>query len=140
MFVYRSLSLGLIGACLLMLATKPTVIVQGALPLERAALHPSSRAARGNVGAGPWECVEPAASTASTATILDVAAGAGAADVARMLHLAPDEHIATVDNAPVAGTLGAGVALANTTFYANLYIDIEVRSPRGDRRILVLLH
>ena len=123
MLLYRSLSLGFLGACLLLLATRTPVVVQAAAPACGQA--PSSSGCP-PIPPGP--------------TIVDVAPSTTAADIARLLHLAASERIAAVDDVPVANTLDAGVALAQTYLSSRRYLDLDVRGPAGERRVLVLVH
>jgi len=116
MLVFRSLSLGLLGACFMLLLTRPTEIriVQRAVPQVSAP--------------------QPAA------TIIDVASGVSSAQLAALIRLGPSEHITKVDDGAIANDVAAGVVLASVALSSRRYIDVEVAGPAGERRVLVLLH
>jgi hypothetical protein len=127
MFVYRSIALGLLGACCLLLAMRPPIAVVSHAPGQ--ILVASSREV-----ASVHACVAPGS------TIVDVATGVNAAQLAALLHLLPDERVVSIDDVPVAGTLDAGVALAGVELRRGRYVDLGVKSDWGERRVLVLLH
>src|SRR2546430_5720551 len=104
MLVFRSLSLGVVGACFLLLAFRPAYVVR----LEHPAPLPATA------------MVIPA--------IVDVGRGFAAPDVAQLIRLAPGEHVADVDDRPVAGDLDAGAAIASHDLRAGSYIDLTVSS------------
>lgn len=128
MFVYRSIALGLLGACCLLLAMRPPITVISHAPGQ--ILVASSRAAAVPLQA----CVAPGS------TIVDVASGVTASQLAGLLRLLPDEHVVAIDNTPVTGTLDAGVALASVELRPGRYLDVSVKSDWSERRVLVLLH
>lgn len=125
MFAFRSLALGLLGACCLLLAARPPVTVITHTPAFAFA-EPRTPWCSSHVPRAP--------------TIIDVAPGASAADIARLVVLEPGERITAIDDAPVAGGLDAGVALASSELGGRRYIDLEVAGDAGTRRVLVLLH
>jgi hypothetical protein len=129
MLLYRSLSLGFLGACLLLLATRPPVVVEHAGPA-------CGQTSQSHIRACPPIPQGP--------TILDVASYESADDLARMFHLGNSEYIAAVDDTPVPNTLGAGVELARLERDGRLgpgrFVDLDVRGPAGERRLLVLMH
>jgi hypothetical protein len=127
MFAYRSIALGLLGACCLLLAMRPPVTVVSHVPGQ--IVVASSRP----VAPMP-PCVTPGA------TIVDVAPGITASQLAALLHLAPDERVVSIDDEPVSGTLDAGVALAGIELHRGRYLDLAVKSEWSERRVLVLLH
>lgn len=118
MLVFRSLALGLLGACFLLLAFRPAYEVRFVHQVMPAA--------------------EP--TTEAPATIVDVAPGLSAPQIASLIALGPDEHVVAVDDTHVTGSLGAGVLIASRDLQAQRYLDLEVEGPSGQRRVLVLLH
>jgi hypothetical protein len=116
MLVFRSIALGLLGACCLLFASHPLVALY--VVHERPA----------------------SAASSSTATIIDVAAGFDPANVPALVHLSPDEHVVAVNDVPVHGDLDAGAALAAGPLLGGHYADLDVQGPGGARRVLVLLH
>lgn len=119
MFLFRSLTIGLLGACVMLLVrVEPmhTTIVTTA---------PAPR---------------PAA-VGSSASIVDIAPGLSAGVVPSLLRLAPDERVVSVDDRPVASDLEAGAAITAHDPGSRSYIDLEVASDAGgSRRVLVLMH
>jgi hypothetical protein len=128
MFVYRSLALGLLGACCLLLAMRPPPVVVSHAPGSIMDASPCEALA------SLRPCVAPGS------TIVDVAPGMSASQLAGLLHLLPDERVVSIDDIPVAGTLDAGVALAAVDLHSGHYLDLGVKSEWGERRVLVLLH
>lgn len=124
MFAFRSLVVGLLGACCLLLAMRPPVTVVAPGPGHTLATTPAA--------------LQPCASTGPT--IVDVAPGVTAAQLPALLHLLPDEHVISVNDAPVASTLDAGVALGKVALAGGRYLDLEIANTWGNRRVLVLLH
>ncbi|MBL9016934.1 MAG: hypothetical protein JNL83_22285 [Myxococcales bacterium] len=118
MFLFRSLTIGLLGACILLLAR-----------LE-----------------GPAATVSPgaavhAAPAATAATIVDVAPGVRASDVPSLIRLAPGERVVAVDDRRVDSDLAAGVAIANRAPASGAFVDLDIAGTGGaHRRVLVLLH
>jgi hypothetical protein len=122
MLVFRSVSVGLLFACFALLVVRPAVQVRVA-----------------------HEAVQPATITIPepapiVPTIIDVAPGITAAQLATTIHLAPGEQIVAVDDIAVSGTLGAGMWLASRELRSRQFIDITVDGPAGERRVLALLH
>jgi hypothetical protein len=118
MLVFRSLTLGLLAACFLLLAIRPVYevrVTRDARPQREAPAPPA-------------------------ATIIDVAAGVSASQLPAMLALAPDERVVAVDDQSVGSDLDAGTLLASRELDSQRYIDLEVEGARGARRLLVLLH
>ncbi|HUJ61729.1 MAG TPA: hypothetical protein VLX92_24665 [Kofleriaceae bacterium] len=112
MLVYRSLALGLAGACLLLLASRPIVTVRV-------------------VGA-------PRARRAEPVAIIDVAPGLAPAQRAALVRLAPGEHVIAIDDRP-GDDLAAGAAIALRDARPG-FLDLQVASARGAHRLLVLFH
>lgn len=128
--MYRSLALGLLGACCLLLAMRPplTVVTHGPGQLVVVTQDGAAR------------CPPPTLVAAPGPTIIDVAPGVTIAQLAELVRLGPGEHIATVDDRAVAGALGAGVALAALELRGRTFLDLGIASELGTRRVLVLLH
>jgi hypothetical protein len=120
MFVFRSLSVGLLTACFALLVARPAVElrVTQAPPPTIAVPEP-----------GP-----------PVPTIIDVAPGITAMQLAATLHLAPGEQIIAVDDVAVTSDVGAGLLLASRDLRSRQFIDFSVAGPEGERRVLALLH
>ena len=120
MFLFRSLTIGLLGACVMLLvrvepSTHTTTVVTAPAP-ERAAVG-------------------------SSATIVDVAPGLSGALVPSLIRLAPDERVVAVDDRAVGSNLEAGAAISAHAPGAGSYVDLEVATDAGERRrVLVLMH
>ncbi|HEX5060158.1 MAG TPA: hypothetical protein VFV99_12395 [Kofleriaceae bacterium] len=121
MVVFRSFAIGLLAACFALLVMRPEVHVTHVVPAQVATLALSQRQ-------------EPAP------TIVDVAPGISAAQLALAIRLAPGEQITSIDDVAVSGNVGAGLVLASRSLRSGEYIDFSVAGPRGERRVLALLH
>jgi hypothetical protein len=120
MLLFRSIVVGLLGACCLLLAVRPRCeIAVRSLPAFPA--HVSA-----------WEGPRP--------TIIDVAPLMAQGEVAKLVRLAPGEHVIAVGDAHVAGDVEAGAVLATVDQRPGRYVDLTVAGPLGERRVLVLLH
>lgn len=118
--VYRSLVVGLLGAIALLVASQPAAATRPQVRDERVVVAPRALV------------------PAHDATVVDVSRARAGADLMPLLGLAPGEGVVAVDGAPA-----DGVALAAHWRHSvpGAYLDVGVRSPRGDeRRILVLVH
>ena len=115
MLVFRSLSLGMLGACLLLLAFRPAYVVRVEPPA-------------------------PPVIVTDRPAIIDVARGIAGQDIAPLIRLAPDEHVIDIDDRPVTGDLDAGAVLAAHDRSPGAYIDLTVATPSSARRVLVLFH
>ena len=111
MLVFRSLALGLIGACFLLLAFRPAYVVRVERPPAQAA-----------------------------ATLVDVGRGVAPGDLAQLVHLGAGEHVIEVDDRAVDGDLDAGAAIAAHDLRPGSFIDLTVERDGARRRVLVLLH
>jgi hypothetical protein len=129
MLVFRSLTLGLLGACVLLLARRP--------PVEL----------RQN------DAVPAAPPPPIAATIVDVAAGVSPELIPSLVRLRPGEHVTAIDDTAVGSDLEAGGLLPrqarvrlSTAFGGGTYgghdafLDLTVTGADGPRRVLVLLH
>ena len=122
MLLFRSLTIGLLGACILLIARleQPTATV---------IIKPEATLAL------------PAPALASSATIVDVAPGVRAQDVPALIRLAPGERVVAVDDRRVDSDLAAGVAIASRAPSAGTFVDLDIEGAGGSqRRVLVLLH
>jgi hypothetical protein len=117
MLLFRSLSIGLLGACVCLLAQRPIQRVE----------HVRVEHER--------ELVAVPRSPAPT--IIDVAPGLTATQIAQLVHLAPDERVTSVDDQPVTGNLDAGTVIEP---HDRHFVDLTVASRTGERRVLVLIH
>ena len=125
MLLFRSLALGLLGACFFLLATRPqgTVVVA----------HPSQV-----VVAQPSQIVlsreEPPAR--DDVTVVDIARGLPGTAIASVIVLAANEHIAAIDDIPV---YDAAAAFSAIELDGRSYLDVLVVNDAGTpRRVLVL--
>ena len=122
MFVFRSLVTGFVGACFVLLAMyEPPPRIEPARLASCASLAEVQTYTRNE----------------HPATIVDVAASVPASQIASFVHLESGEHVATVDDAPVANDLAAGVAVAA---HARSFVDLGIEGPTGVRRVLLLIH
>src|SRR4051812_1263181 len=113
MLLFRSVAIGLLGACVLLLAQRPPPIVQ----IEREVV---------------------VAPRAPAPMIIDVAPGLSSTQLAQLIRLAPDERVTAVDDHPVTSSLDAGTVLGEPG--SRRFVDLAVAGRTGERRILVLVH
>ncbi|CAN5877983.1 hypothetical protein BH11MYX3_BH11MYX3_37200 [soil metagenome] len=119
MFLFRSLTIGLLGACMMLLVR-----------IEPARLQVQ-----------PTSSPEPQPQVVANASIVDVAPGLRGAEVSSLIRLAPGERVIAVDDRPVDSDLAAGAAIAMRAPGSGGYVDLEVERPDGlHRRVLVLMH
>lgn len=157
MLVFRSLTLGLLGACVLLLAQRPSTHVH-------------------LIASGPEPAPAVTARPSSVPTIINIATkechlGSGvfttcfATDLMPLLSLQPAEQITAVGDAKVADAAagfeelaranGMDAATFDRSDLAELatssalwfvkkehgrYLDLVIEGPRGERRVLVLMH
>ena len=120
MFLFRSLTIGLLGACVMFLVklepTRPA-------PVPTLAM------------------TQPPPMLAAAATIVDVAPGVRGAEVSSLIRLSPGERVVAVDDRRVDSDLAAGAAISNRVNGAGGYVDLDIQTADGPhRRVLVLLH
>ena len=116
MVLFRSLTLGMLGACLYLL------------------LAVGSRPARIRY------VVVPQAAAVQT-SIVDVAHGVTPAQLPGVIPLAPGEHVVAVAEHAVANDLEAGAQISTHAPATNGFLELTVRSAGGSaRRVLVLAH
>src|SRR5262249_40702025 len=113
MLVFRSLAIGLLGACFLLLVTRP-----------------SGRVER--------QYVQVAQPAPPSATIIDVAHGVTGADIVRLLHLDKGEHVIAVDDRAIANDLDAGSVIASTDVVGDRHDDLSAAFPGSRNRYLDL--
>jgi hypothetical protein len=139
MLWYRAFGLGLLGACCVLLAMRPPATIVTCQPGHiRVILPLFTRQAP--VGGRPLAVDQGP-------TIIDVARGVSASQIARLLVVAPGERIVSIDDGPVAGDIDAGLALAashrriaGAVDSQRRFIDVAVVGELGPRRVLLLLH
>jgi len=125
MLLFRSLTVGLLGACL-------WTVVQ----LTVAA--PSTPAA---VAIADEPMAEPPASPPPpSVTVVDIASGVAATQVVELLRLGADERVTAVDDVEVESELAAGAAIASRSQHARQFVDLTVSNYGTSRRVLVLMH
>jgi hypothetical protein len=115
MLLFRSLAIGLLGACCLLLAMRPPaqIIERDRLVYRQAA---------------------------PSATLIDVAAGVAPTQLGGLVKLQRDEHVTAIDDRPVSGDLDAGAVLAQLDARP-AFIDLELDGgASGHRRVVLLLH
>ena len=114
MLLFRSLSVGLLGACVVLLATHRT---------------PRPRVEHER---------ELVAVTTHAPTIIDVAPNLSATQIAQLVRLAPNERVTAVDDHLVTGNLDAGTVIGSPTSHE--FIDLTISGGSHERRVLVLVH
>ncbi|HTR54501.1 MAG TPA: hypothetical protein VMJ10_27610 [Kofleriaceae bacterium] len=130
MLVFRSFTVGLLAACFIVLAYRPSVQIFMPRPPPPAP--------------APVRILPPAQTApvpTGPATIIDVAHDYPIAQISSLVRLAPGERIVSTDERWMADQLDAVIALGGVAnAVAGHYIDIAVAGPSGERRVLVLLH
>ncbi len=114
MVALRSLALGMTGAWNMLVAYKPIEV---------------------RVVTPPPVCPNPAPAP----TVVDVAHGFDPARVPLLVHVDRDEQIQYVDGVQVDTPIEAAVAIADAA-RTRSWIDIDVQTTDGPRRVFVLLH
>jgi hypothetical protein len=117
MLVYRSVVVGLLAACCLLLAQRQRIEI---------------RVPATHVPPPAWESPRP--------TIVDVAPLIAPGELGKLVRLAPGERVVAVDDTPTTDTLEAGALLAKADVGPRRYVDLTVTGPLGERRVLVLMH
>lgn len=124
MLAFRSFAIGLTAACFALLVMRPAVVLRVVpVPLSTEASLVAHR---------PPPIAAP--------TIIDVAPGVTATQLASAIRLLPGERIIAVDDAAVSGDVGAGLVLATRALRSGQFIDFTVVGSAGERRVLALLH
>ena len=78
--------------------------------------------------------------TATPVSIVDVAGGVPANELAALAHLRPGEAVTAVGDQPIGTDLAAGAVIASLPARPGNYIDLTLAGPNGERRVLLLLH
>lgn len=125
MLLFRSLVIGLIAGCVVLLINMRPKLEQVAAETTLARLEAPSTRARAGV---------------ANATLVDVASGVSPDTIASLVHLEAGEHITRVGEAEVDSDLTAGWVIARRAPGRNSYLDLDVAGPGGSRRVLVLFH
>jgi hypothetical protein len=127
MLVFRSVTTGLLGACLYF-------IVQLSGAQQPRAPELASPCA--NLGAARLvaEAVQHA-----PPTMIDVANGVPPLTVPSLVRLESGEHIASVDDRPVPDDLTAGALIAERA-RTHSFVDLTIDGHATTRRVLVLMH
>ena len=119
MLLFRSIVVGLLGACCLLLAVRPRCeIAVRSLPRSRPTVRP------GRPAPDDHRCR---------------AAGRAEASSPKLVRLAPGEHVIAIDDARVAGD-SRRARCSQVDQRPEHYVDLTVAGPLGERRVLVLLH
>jgi hypothetical protein len=114
MLLFRSLAVGLLGACVWLLATHRTT--RPRIEHEREYVAVASHAP----------------------TIIDVAPNVSVNQIAQLVRLAPNERVTAVDDHLVTGNLDASTAIGSPA--GHNFIDLTISGGSHERRVLVLLH
>jgi hypothetical protein len=122
MLLFRSLSVGLLGAVLYF-------VVAG----SPGAQQPCTQLA--------MEATATVAAARPDVTIVDVARNVEPSTVASLVRLDAAEAIVKVDGRSVTGNIEGGARIASHARGSQRYIDVEIATAHGEpRRVLVLLH
>ncbi|HEY5938258.1 MAG TPA: hypothetical protein VIU61_26585 [Kofleriaceae bacterium] len=123
MHLFRSLTVGLLGACLYTI-------------LQLTAAAPGTRAGPAVAAADP---VPPSPAPPSV-TVVDVAHGVSPAQIVDLLHLGLGERVVAVDDLEVGSDLEAGVVIAGRGTRTREFVDLTIARGDTTRRVLVLQH
>ena len=121
MHLFRSLTVGLLGACLY------TV-------LQLSIASPAAPAPGVAAAAGAPMPAPPAV------TVVDVADGVSAAQIVELLHLGAGEQVVAVDDREVGSDLEAGAVIAGRGLATREFVDLTIARGTTTRRLLVLQH
>lgn len=113
MLVFRSVALGLLGAIAWLLATHASPVTR----IERELVAVASKS--------------------DVPTIIDVAPGLSATQIAQLVRLGPDERVTSVDDRRVTGNLDAGTVIVPAGRH---FLDLTIGRANTERRVLVLIH
>lgn len=123
MFMVRSFALGLLGACLVVIAMRPAVEVRVSMPAP-ARQHALAPRAQPRV---------------PSATVIDAASVATPSDLVALLRLRGDEWIAAVDDQRT-DPRAAIAEVASAAGAKGRYVDLTIASPRAERRVVLMIH
>ncbi len=114
MLLFRSLTTGLLGACVLLLVRlQPPKLASAPAPVPRPML---------------------------SATIVDVSPAIRAAALSTLVRLSPGEHVVAIDDQSVANDLVAGTVIGDRALVSGQFLDLTVSSASSSRRVLLLMH
>lgn len=122
MHLFRSLTVGLLGACLYTI-------------LQLTAAAPVAR--------GPAVAVAdpaPPRPAPPSVTVVDVAHGVSPAQIVDLLHLGQNERVVAVDDLEVGSDLEAGAVIAGRGIRTREFVDLTIARGDTTRRLLVLQH
>jgi hypothetical protein len=119
MLVFRSITVGLLGACVYMLAglhmPEPEPVIVESPPVV---IAPSNQV-----------------------TVIDVAPSVPATTVASLVRLHPGERIVAVNDHPMTNDLEAGMLIGDSLLLGSKLLDLTVSGEgAGVRRVLVIVH
>jgi len=129
MLVFRSVTTGLLGACLYF-------VVQLSARAPEPAPNPCAKLDAARLMAG---AVLHAELEHSAPTMIDVANGVPPLTVPSLVRLESGEHISTVDDRPVPDDLTAGALIAERA-RTHSFVDLTIDGHATTRRVLVLMH
>jgi hypothetical protein len=117
MLLLRSVTTGLVAACVVLAAmARPPVLPS--VPMS----------------------APPSEATTTPVSIVDVAGGVPASQLATLVHLRAGEAVTAIDDQAVGTELAAGAVIASLPARPGSYIDLTLAGPNGERRVLLLLH
>ena len=122
MLVFRSLTIGLLGACLFLLSGL------GDVPPQQVTVHYTQP---------PRVPVE---TVTNNVTVIDVAPNVPPATVASLVRLHDGERIAMIGDRPIDSDLEAGMRLADELRRGGKFVDLTITDDGTLRRVLVVLH
>jgi hypothetical protein len=120
MHLFRSLTVGLLGACLYTVLQLTAASPGRSVAVAEADPEPSPRA--------------------PSVTVVDVAHGVSPAQVIELLHLASGERVTAVDDREVGSDLEAGALIAGRGMRTREFVDLTIATGDTTRRLLVLQH
>jgi len=123
MLLFRSLTTGLLGACVLLLVN---LLARSRAPARPAQLPVPASAAIHLIEGVP--------------TIIDVSPAIRAADLPSLVPLARGERVLAVGDRRVLSDLSAGAEIARSGLTNGQYLDLTVGDGVTTRRVLVLMH
>lgn len=123
MLVFRSLTIGLLGACLFLLSGLGDELPQQQITIQYA--EPSH---------------VPRETVTSNVTVIDVAPNVPPATVASLVRLHSGERIAMIGDRPIDNDLEAGMRLADELRRGGKLVDLTITDDGTLRRVLVVLH
>lgn len=124
MLVFRSLTIGLLGACVFLLVGLDEARTPEVVYLPAATAAPA-----------------PAPATTRDITVIDVAPGVSASTIASLVRLHEGEQIVAVGDRHVDNALAAGIAAGDVIRRDGKLLDLTISGTgAGVRRVLVIIH